>query len=49
MLRLNFLLEVKSHACPKPIRAAKRQEIESRIPSHLLYDNGWPVELPPPE
>lgn len=28
------------------IKAAKREEIESRIPSHLLYVKGWPVAMP---
>jgi 3'-phosphoadenosine 5'-phosphosulfate sulfotransferase (PAPS reductase)/FAD synthetase len=26
--------------------AAKRQEIEARIPKHLLYEKGWPTCLP---
>lgn len=28
------------------LKAAKREEIESRIPSHLLYVKAWPVAMP---
>ena len=28
------------------IKAAKREEIESAIPKHLLYVKGWPVAMP---
>jgi 3'-phosphoadenosine 5'-phosphosulfate sulfotransferase (PAPS reductase)/FAD synthetase len=28
------------------IKAAKREEIESTIPTHLLYVKGWPVAIP---
>lgn len=28
------------------IKAANRQEVESRIPTHLLYVQGWPVAMP---
>lgn len=29
-------------------RAAQRQAAEAEIPSHLLYEAGWPVCLPTP-
>lgn len=28
------------------VRAAKREEIESEIPTHLLYVKGWPLAVP---
>ena len=28
------------------VRAAKREEIESAIPKHLLYVKGWPLAVP---
>jgi len=27
-------------------RAARRQDLEARIPSHLLYTKGWPTSMP---
>src|SRR5262249_46384039 len=31
------------------IKATNREEIESQIPTHLLYVQGWPVAMPTPE
>jgi 3'-phosphoadenosine 5'-phosphosulfate sulfotransferase (PAPS reductase)/FAD synthetase len=50
-----WLADVAPHVLPPSLRsqvqeakaiAAQRQVIESRIPKHLLYTDGWPTRLP---
>ena len=29
-------------------RARRREEVEARVPDHLLYEKGWPTVMPTP-